>query len=151
MERGTAPTWMVFVDVRVPSLFSVNSVIDLDPSFPTYMYFPLVSIVKKNGFVPAEPDVPLFGVRSPVLLMSKIEIVVDVKFATYRNFPVGSTTLATGFFNGVVVFPYGDFCNALSTPPGRMENPETVFAAKFGAYKKVAEGLIATDATPLAT
>src|SRR5439155_14590613 len=136
---------------RVPSLFSVNSVIDLDPSFPTYMYFPLGSIVKKKGFVPAEPDAPVFGVRSPVLLTSKIEIVVDAKFATYRNFPVGSTTFATGLFNAVAVFPYGDFCNTLSTPPVRMENPEIVFAAKFGAYKNVPAGLIATDATPLAT
>ena len=96
---------MVFVDVRVPSLFRVNSVSDLEPSFPTYRYFPFGSNVKKTGLVPADADEPVFAVRSPVLLTSKIEIVVDAKFATYRNFPVGSTTFATGLFNAVVVFP----------------------------------------------
>src|ERR1051326_4169378 len=115
---------MVLVDVRVPSLFSVNSVIDFDPSFPTYRYFPSGSKVKKAGLVPADADEPVFVVRSPVLLTSKIESAVLAKFATYRNFPVGSTTLDTGFFK--VVSAYGDLANALSTPPDRMENPAMV-------------------------
>ena len=99
--------------------------------------------------MPADADEPVFAVRSPVLLTSKIEIVVDAKFATYRNFPVGSTTFATGFFN--VVLPNGDFASSLSTPPERMENPEIVLAVKLGAYKRVSVGLMATDATPFAT
>ena len=91
---------MVLDDVSVPSLFKVNSVIDLDPSLPTYRYVPSGSNAKKSGLVPAEAEEDISEVKSPVLLTSKMDIVVLAKFATYRNLPVGSTTFATGLSKG---------------------------------------------------
>src|SRR3954471_19643917 len=97
-ERGATLTCSVLpVVARVPSLLTVNSVMELDCSLMTKTNFASGSTTIDSGFVPVPATEVVNAVSAPVEVSSlNCERFADAEFTTYTNTPVVSVAAATG-------------------------------------------------------
>src|SRR3954463_10584385 len=144
-ERGATLTCSVLpVVARVPSLLTVNSVMELDCSLMTKTNFASGSTRMDSGFVPVPATEDVNAVSAPVVVSTlNCDRFADAEFTTYTNAPVVSVAAATG------EVPVTNSPGPESRlPSDRISKTVTVFRDGFGTYKNFPAGSIPKRPTP---